>query len=291
MLNSSYNQSSWNPRFFEQGGLFDLFQPWSEWFMHHREAFPSLDALNALIVDRPSECVVSGGGFPVKFVKQQRVGRGQRRELSWQADYQMRIFLSGEVPSRPNNWHDFFNAWTWILFPRSKAALNVRHFICADESYAFPWKRSPGNRNTEQDFLTLFDEGGLIVVCESDEIWQLLLERRWPELFVENHDRLRDEVLFLPLGHALFDCAIAGNPKIHASSLRVRLDPRELKNRKGPLSSGALALIDEELALLLMRRQSHSHPDSLAAVPIWGIPGWHPNAGDSAFTSDRSYFR
>jgi len=291
MLKSSYKQSSWNPQFFEQGGLFDLFQPWAKWIVQHREAFPSLEELSALLSGFSGDPIVSGGGFPVTLVRQQRVGRGARRDLGWRADYQMRIFLSGEVPSRPNNWHDFFNACSWLFFPRSKAALNLRHFVCADELYGFPWRRCAGNRSAEQDFLTLFDEGGLVVVCEADDLWQLIQERRWVELFLENRDRLVKEVIFLPVGHALFECALAGNPKIHASAIRVRATPSKLKKNKGHLSPEALALIDELLSRELVRRTAYSNSHSLCALPIWGIPGWDRKSEDAHFFQDSSYFR
>lgn len=291
MLNSSLKQSNWNHLFFEQGGLFELFQPWASWIVQHCGAFPSLDDLSALLLSFSGDPILSGGGFPLKLVRQQRIGRGVRRELGWRADYQMRIFFSGEVPSRPDNWHDFFNAWSWIFFPRSKAALNVRHFVCADETFGFPWRRNVGNRNAEQDFLTLFDEGGLVVVCSDDELWNLIKERRWSELFLEQRHRLKNEVVFLPLGHALFDCAVAGNPKIHASAIRVSIDPRVLSKSKGLLSQEALALVDESLALELTQRHKYAHSSSLAALPVWGIPNWSSDSQTTAFYSDRTYFR
>ena len=291
MLSSSYKQSNWNHRFFEQGGLFDLFVPWAEWFLQHHGAFPSLDELNALLLSCSRNPIASGGGFPLKLVRQQRIGRGTRRELGWRADYQMRIFLSGEVPSRADNWHDFFNAWSWIFFPRSKAALNLRHFICADELYGFPWRRQAGNRNAEQDFLTLFDEGGLVVVCEDDELWRLIQERRWEQLFLKNRARLKEDVVFLPFGHALFDCALAGNPKIHASAIRVKANPSSMKKSKGTLYSEALASVDEKLSWELVSRAVYVHSDALSAIPIWGIPGWSRNAEEESFFQDTSYFR
>lgn len=291
MLKLSIQQSNWNPHFFEQGGLFDLFCPWADWILRHREAFPALEDLNDLLARQPVERIVSGGGFALKFVRQQRLGRAERRQLGWLADYQMRIFLSGEVPSRPNNWHDFFNAWSWIHFPKSKAALNLRHFICADEIYGFPWRRSAGNRSKEQDFLTLFDEGGLVVVCEDDDLWNLIVDRKWKQLFVDSRHLLGDKVGFLPFGHALFECGLARNPRIHASSVRIKANPKDLRAKKSLPSKEALAWIDEQLALLLSHRATHSASEHLAALPIWGIPGWDNRSEDPAFISDTSYFR
>jgi len=291
MFGASEEQSNWNPRFFEQGGLFDVFRPWESWFLRYTSAFPELDALSLVADERAVAPVLSGGGFPVRFVRQQRIMRSQKSELGWRANYQLRIFLSGEVPTRPNNWHDFFNAWSWILLPQVKAAINARHFHCIEESSDFPWKLEGGNRNREQDMLTLFDEGGLLVVTEDDELWTLICERQWTALFLDNYQRLQNDVWFVPVGHALFECALKGHPKLHASCIRVRANARRLHRVGAEGVRNALAIVDEHAALEIKRRAQLHSPDDLHALPIWGIPGWHPRAGDASFLSDTSHFR
>lgn len=292
MLGASINQSIWNSRFFEQGGLFDVFKPWAEWFLLQSAAFPSLDSLTRA----SHECAVapplSGGGFPIRFVRQQRVMRQQRLDLGWRANYQLRIFFSGEVPSRTENWHDFFNAWTWIFLPRVKSAINKRHFYCLDETIEFPWRLQGGNRNREQDMLTLFDEGGLLVVTDDDELWQLVVERRWMSLFVEQSERVYAKMMFIPVGHALFECALNGHPHLHASCIRVTANvAQQLKRSDGGCSLETLKLIDERAALEIERRTHLRSPDDLHAFPIWGLRGWHPQAGDPSFISDKTHFR
>jgi hypothetical protein len=291
MFGASDIQSNWNPCFFEQGGLFDVFKPWRDWFLRHDKAFPELDSLS----DAAGHCavapVISGGGFPVKFVRQQRILRSAKEELGWRGHYQLRIFLTGEVPSRPSNWHDFFNAWTWIFLPKLKAAINARHFHCLDESLEFPWKPSAGNRNREQDMLTLFDEGGLLVVTEDDGLWNLIVQRDWRCLFLENGEKVAERVRFVPVGHALFECALKGHPKLHASCVRVRADASRFNFGDTESSRAALAEIDEYAALEMNRRAHLRSPDDLHALPIWGIRGWHPRSDDAEFISDKTHFR
>ena len=41
--------------------------------------------------------------------------------------YECHIAATGEVPTRPHNWHDWFNALAWLVWPRLKGALNRRH--------------------------------------------------------------------------------------------------------------------------------------------------------------------
>jgi len=42
--------------------------------------------------------------------------------------YAPRIYMTGEVQTRTNNWHDFFQFLTWLIFPRTKAAEPAREF-------------------------------------------------------------------------------------------------------------------------------------------------------------------
>jgi len=291
MLESSVYQSNWNPRFFEQGGLFAVFNFWADWFLRKNDGFPSLDEINEFLATGPVAPVQSGGGFPVRCVRQQRLTKEQRHAMGWRADYQMRIFLSGEAPTRPNNWHDFFNAMSWLFLPKVKAALNARHFQCAEERLQFPWKVKGGNRTREQDLLTLLDEGGLVVATENDFLWQLICQRQWQRLFLEHADDLASQVVFIPIGHALFECALANHPRIHASTIRVRFQSSKRRVFSEGVSLSELSLIDELAALEIKRRAQMCSPDDLHALPIWGIPGWHPHSGEQTFLADRSYFR
>jgi hypothetical protein len=39
--------------------------------------------------------------------------------------YECRIWETGEVETRPDNWHDFFNALVWLSFPQTKIAVSA----------------------------------------------------------------------------------------------------------------------------------------------------------------------
>ena len=41
--------------------------------------------------------------------------------------YEGHVAQHGEVPTRSHDWHDFFNALAWRIWPRSKTALNHAH--------------------------------------------------------------------------------------------------------------------------------------------------------------------
>jgi len=76
------------------------------------DRFPRYDELNALAT--PS--VASGGGAPIRFVPP-----------AASTQYETHVFETGEVQTRPDNWHDLFNALVWLAFPRTKAVLNRHH--------------------------------------------------------------------------------------------------------------------------------------------------------------------
>ena len=77
---------------------------------------PDCAGLNGLW---PANAPDSAGG-PLRFVAQDDA-------LPFPAlGYAQRIASHGLIVTRPDNWHDAFNALTWVLFPRTKLALTER---------------------------------------------------------------------------------------------------------------------------------------------------------------------
>jgi hypothetical protein len=64
----------------------------------------------------------------------------------------------GEVPTRPENLHDFMNALTWAAFPKAKRALCQRQRAIAVARGAHTSRL----RTKAQDRLAMLDEGGLV---------------------------------------------------------------------------------------------------------------------------------
>ena len=126
------------------------------------DRLPRHDELSVLA----APAVVSGGGAPIRFVPP-----------AASAQYEVRIFETGEVQTRPDSWHDLFNALVWLAFPRTKAVLNRHHY---EQIKSRVGERL---RGTVRDVLTLFDEGGIVVAAADAELSCLLREFRWKELF------------------------------------------------------------------------------------------------------------
>jgi hypothetical protein len=176
------------------------------------------------------------------------------------AYYEVRVFESGRVETRPDNLHDWFNALAWLAFPRTKARINAMH--------AAEIPRESGRRGRRRDMLTIFDEGGAIVQCEDAELVRLLKEFSWKELFWERRARVLESMRFLVLGHAVLEQALEPWPGITCKAIFA-----------GPDADG-------EAARLLPENES---PKELAPLPIFGYPGWLPQ--HAAFYDDTRHFR
>jgi hypothetical protein len=181
------------------------------------------------------------------------------------AYYELKVFRTGEVETRPDNLHDFFNALAWLAFPRAKARINAMH--------AAAMARENGRRGRLRDLLTVFDEGGAIVLCEDRELIALLEGMRWKELFWERRARVREAMRILVFGHAAMEKALEPWPGIACKALVVppQAEPDTAVHAwLGALGPGA-------------------SPRDLAPVPVFGYPGWA--AQDAAFYDDARYFR
>ena len=83
--------------------------------------------------------------------------------------YDGRIALRQQVPCLDASYHDLFNALVWAAFPRSKRALHARQFRALERRWRPGATRLPNRRTPEQDALTIFDEGGVVVVAGARE--------------------------------------------------------------------------------------------------------------------------
>ena len=181
--------------------------------------------------------------------------------------YELHIVATGEVPTRIDSLHDWFNALVWLAFPRTKARLNAMH--------AAEIPREGGRRGRLRDMLTIFDEGGALVVSEDEALIALVREMRWHELFWAERDRLLRRMHFVVLGHAVLEQALEPWPGITCKAIFV--SPRR------PL--------DDQAAAWLAARAPQTTPKDLAPLPVFGYPGWLPASANARFYSDERYFR
>jgi len=221
------------------------------------EGTRSLERLNALAADLG---IKTESGKPVRFVP-------PGREDPY---YEIGVFESGRVATRPESLHDWFNALAWLAFPRTKARINALH------ARALPTE-AKGRRSPLRDLLTIFDEGGAIVVCSDERLLALLRSAAWKALLWENRDRVRKEMKITVFGHAVQEQALEPRPGITCKAIVLR----EGKDA-GDLDAGA--------AQWLADAPPGTSPKALLPVPIFGYPGWSESQ-DSAFYEDKRYFR
>jgi hypothetical protein len=217
----------------------------------------SLEQLNALA---EAAGLRVGSGSPLRFVP-------PSRSANRYGDYEMRVFNSGCVETRPDSKHDLFNAFAWLGFPKTKARLNALH--------AAEIPRERGRRGRFRDLLTLIDEGGAIIECGDAELIDMLRGFRWRELFWENRGRVLRSMRVHVLGHAVLEQALRPWPGITCKVIFVApgADP------------------DAQAATWLGGLPRQATPRELAPLPVFGFPGWFPGSDRPEFYEDSRFFR
>ena len=195
-------------------------------------------------------------GCPVRFVPP-----AARRD-----PYEVQVHETGCVQTRPDNLHDWFNALCWLAFPHTKARINAMH------AAAIPHEQR--QRGRLRDLLTIFDEGGAIVVCADEDLCELVHAMRWQELFWSQASRVRRSMRFVVLGHAVLEQALKPWPGITCKAIFARPEDD----------------LDALAAAWLAARPTGASPRDLAPLPVFGYPGWMPQQ-DERFYAEERYFR
>jgi hypothetical protein len=231
-----------------------------------------------------AEGVTTWRGMPLRFVKPRedvgsfpRGGQPPERERRY---YEVRIAETGEVETRPENWHDLFNALAWLAYPRAKAAINAQHAAILEERGESEAKR----RSPERDALTLFDEGGVAVMATDAAFFDLIRDFEWKRLFWERREELSQRVRFLAFGHALFEQALDPHIGMVAKTVFIGVDAL-------PVDSALTAVVDRALVTHFKDRSRFPSAKAMAPMPVLGVPGWHPDTSREAFYDDRHHFR
>ena len=124
--------------------------------------------------------------------------------------YDARITLARQVPTRERDWHDLLNMLCFTTFPHSKLALHARQYTVLTERLNENTTRLPNRRTPEQDTLTLFDEGGVLVAVSAQAALQLEAAdaAQRETLAQELHEQRQLRVV--PFGHALYEHLVEG---------------------------------------------------------------------------------
>lgn len=234
------------------------------WFSEGR--IPLLDQLND---EARSRRIVTGSGAPLSFVVPPADALG----------YEERAFMQGEVATRPDNFHDLFNALIWLHFPQTKAVLNWHH-VQVLRAAVRPLERGP-----VRDAITQFDECGVLVVGMAADLQQALRAHRWREVFVDRRAEVQQTTRFVVFGHASHDALRA--PFVGLCGKALFLD----------LPGGSSL---EEIDIALKRRVASASalhpcgnfsPRDWQPLPLLGIPGATADNESPAYYEDTRQFR
>jgi len=251
--------------------------------------FPTLQDYNALL-DAQHPPIATRSGLPLRFVPQE-CGR-----LPFERQYEPRCYLHGEVPTRSNNWHDLLNALVWLAFPKTKAAINARHYDALMQEGAADDVVTGSERGAVRDVNTLLDESGVIVAYSNAssgvELAGLLRDFKWRELFWQRREQLRPQssqqaMGFYIFGHGLYEKTLQPYVGMTGQGLLLAVEPAFFG---WPLAQ-RLAHLDTLLANHLAAPEHGRSTRDLSPVPLLGVPGWAADNCNEAYYDNTAYFR
>ncbi len=247
----------WNARFFEKNPLF--------WPVCRRAAafvdfgdWPSIAEIDAAWSD------YSGIHFKEQPPKVRRRRRGKRLPIETETLYDARIRLEGWVPTRARNWHDFLNALVWATFPRAKRELHTRQHAAVTARIQAGDRVLPGTRTRELDGLAILDEGGMLMLVETQ------LEAQMAEwIDAKNLDNVQgairegraNAVLF---GHALYETLLGENPA--ATWAMVTMIPTG--DTVPPNEYVQTNFADRHLGAKIATPENFTNPDTFRNLPL-----------------------
>lgn len=223
--------------------------------------WPEVDSLNALWPTPENRAET-----PYRFVAQETLSDGLH--------YEQRIFEQGVISTRSRNWHDLFNAFIWLRFPRIKAALNARQYQDIAEV-------GVKQRTRSQCALTHFDEAGAVIRLNDERLLAHWDEHDWPALFAGFNRALADgEAQIWLFGHSIYEHAL--NPDI------ALIAKAQVFIGGATVDDGRM---DAWLAGCIIGRQCFADPQELRPIPLSGLAHWHADYGQADFYRSVPCFR
>jgi hypothetical protein len=172
--------------------------------------------------------------------------------------------------------HDLFNACIWLTFPKTKRTISELHVeLGSGENNRRPRRR---------DVLTLFDESGLMLICDPphcDEFKKLNETHQWKTLFVEHRREFFDHVRPILFGHGALE-QLASN---WHRGLTVKAQWLALHSKT------SLAEIDAFLSTKIRANEELRDNEWRIPVPLFGVPGWFAENENATCYDDASVFR
>lgn len=253
----------WNPFFYKEFLGYESLVPWwQEYETRFQDRWPSTQDYNTWNQQRTP-------GNPLTFIAQTIDSR-----------YEQDVYLQKTIPTRHQNWHDFFNNVTWILYPKTKWALIQR------SHQENTLRLHPHQRTPRQNLLAHFDECGMVFCYDKATLMEDIKAFAWKKFFYETKN-LTQHGWPLIFGHGLFEKA--QNPYIGMTGKVTFLE----------VSTAFFALpmherlmqIDARVAEWILSADFPEAPKALHPFPMLGWPKWHAQNHLSTFYDNQNYFR
>ncbi|MCU7834180.1 MAG: DUF3025 domain-containing protein [gamma proteobacterium symbiont of Taylorina sp.] len=271
--------NQWDPDFLNSSLIFSDLNillkntPLTDW--------PGCSGLLALL-DKP--VILSSG--------QQLDMRVQDKTLPFpEMGYEERVYKKGIISTREQNWHDLFNAFIWLLFPKTKILLNSLHMQ--------ELQRQPGKKRTPaRDAITHLDESGIIIASSDENLINHLKNHQWQTLFVQSrscwsqqgnnsHQLKNNSIGAFVFGHGMYEKALKPFIGFTGKAYCIKVDNNFYQNDK----MTQYAVLDNLLCNDLQKKRSLSNSDHLSPIPILGVPGWSEENKDPDYYNNKAYFR
>lgn len=264
---------SWDPNFMDLSLIFEPFSYLRKDFSNI-QCWPQFNELNKLC-SMSNQQIYTRSGKSILFIPQAIVKHHHEQ------NYESKIYLTGQVQTRANNWHDFFNALVWKILPRAKSTLNQLHYQAQLSKLAI----KTGNRCKLRDAATLFDESGVIIISSHELLIRLIKGFKWKELFWRQRTTVLSSMRFFVFGHGIYEKAL--NPYIGMTGKAIIFKVKEdffLQDLFSQLDSVDLML--EQFLLCAL-----SSSADLTPIPLLGYPGWDANNCHESYYENKEYFR
>lgn len=196
--------------------------------------------------------------------------------------YEHFIYATQQIPTRAENWHDFFGALIWCLFPKTKAMLNQLHWTEMTE-------HGQQQRSKLRNKLTLLDECGVLVCLEPQQLAhaELLRQHQWQQSFVTKRNDWWQGVRPVIFGHAIYEMAtmpfMGLTAKCWFMSVPAGFSRWSLTD--------TYTFLDEKLAQQIANTSDLLDNQQLTPLPLLGIPHWYAANSEQRFYTNTEYFR
>ena len=271
-------EQKWDATFTSFSPIFAPLQSWAEKFSGFNAGWPVLSDYQTILDTLPKP-IKTLAGKTLKIVPQ------DDKPGHFHEHYAPRVYLTGEIQTRTENWHDFFQFLTWFMFPKTKAVINSIHVPSAQARIEN--NVDLGRRSPIENMLSLFDEGGAVILCSDESLLQLIRDFKWKELFWQRRAELSEKLKLVTFGHALYEKGLS--PYIGMTANCILLPVAE--NVIQQTNKEQLNYIDTELSQLFAAGEPYKKPKDLSPFPLLGLPGWHQDNEDESFYNNVRYFR